>query len=1123
MPPPDPNPFVFHDPAGRRWSRMQRVAAFGVLVVFIALLVFVEALFVTPELRLPPSVRQLKGQLRAIQEQMKSSGDSLDWQRYLKSDAGMERAIKLRERLQASAAEPKKAAAGGTGEVRAAFYADWDPYSLESLEKHAGSLTHVCAEWAVLADASGEFTVSESASLQKVIASRGLVFMPILSNLTQRDWTPEGVEGLAMGAAPKRAAFVKKLVEALEKSNAGGVLLEWEQLDPAYRNELTALVEEIAKALRSVGKEVWLTVPMGIQIDVFDITRLSASVSRFVAVLHDESSRDESPGPIASQDWFEGWLEVIQGYGNPQQWIASIGVYGYDWTAGAKEAEEISFRDAMSRASYAGIKKVEIAAPSFNPIFSYEEPGGSHTVSFLDAITFLNQLRAVRDGELGGIAIQRLGSEDPQMWDVLALRDVNLLDTRAVESLSILRTGDNVANVGRGEMVTVDDTRDDGARTLNLNTDGRVSAVYTNFPTYPSVFHEGAADPHLVTLTFDDGPDPEWTPKILDILRAYQVKAAFFVVGKQAEDHPELIREIIEEGHEIGNHTYTHSNLGELSSNQITIELNATQRLLESITGRSTTLFRPPYQADSRPTNVKELTPLKLVQDDLGYLIVLENIDPEDWAKPGADEILRRIKEQREEGNIILLHDAGGDRRQTVEALPKIIDYLRARGDEIVPLSDLLHIPRDELMPKVQASEQKVVRIVTGVGFSIWHRVEQFVWAFMICATGLVVLRAGVIAWLAFRHHRHPFQDVPDFCPPVSIVIAAYNEEKVIERTLRSVLDTDYKGGLEVVVVDDGSTDKTAELVERMARVDQRVRLSCQPNGGKSVALRRGVSEARSEILVFLDADTHFDRRTLDALVAPLADEAVGAVSGHAEVGNLRTFLARCQALEYTCGFNLDRRAYAVWNCITVVPGAVSALRRSALEAAGGFSLDTLAEDTDLTLSMHKAGYRIAYAHNALAYTEAPETLATLAKQRFRWAFGTLQCLWKHRDLVFNSKFGALGWFALPSIWFCQIFLVALMPVVDAMLLFSLFTGGAGTLMGTFFAAFLAMDLALAALACYMDKKPIWEAWRILPMRMIYRPLLSWVVWRSLLEAAKGAWVSWGKLERTASVEVQAS
>jgi cellulose synthase/poly-beta-1,6-N-acetylglucosamine synthase-like glycosyltransferase/peptidoglycan/xylan/chitin deacetylase (PgdA/CDA1 family) len=807
-------------------------------------------------------------------------------------------------------------------------------------------------------------------------------------------------------------------------------------------------------------------------------------------------------------------LEVCFQNAPPEKWIAMIGTYGYDWTAGKKEAELISFRDAMTRASYAGLPKLVSSAPDYNPSFSYQEPQAAHSVSFLDASTFMNQLHAVHEAKFGGVAIFQLGDEDPQIWDVLAAETP---DAALLKRLSTLRSSDSVTNVGQGEMVTVDDSRDDGHRVISPGADGRYEAVYDDFPTYPVVYHEGAGDERAVTLTFDDGPDPKWTPAILDILKRYQVKAAFFMVGAQAERYPGLVRRILKEGHEIGNHSYTHANLSEITPRQIGIELNATQWLIEGITGRSTTLFRPPYNADSRPTRVAELAPLKQVQDDLGYLIVLENIDPEDWAKPGADQIVQRIKEQRSRGNIVLLHDAGGDRSQTVEALPRIIEYLQTRGDRLVPLSVLLQIPRDELMPPVNHGETWAL-LVTGVGFTIWRHVERALWAFMIAATAIVVLRGILIAVLAARHRLQRLS-VSAFHPPVSVIIAAYNEAKVIENTLRSVLNTDYPGPIELVVVDDGSTDETAATIAAIAAEEPRIRFQTQSNGGKSAALRVAVALASHEILVFLDADTCFEPGTISNLVAPLADEEVGAVSGHAKVGNQRTFIARCQALEYACGFNLDRRAYATWNCITVAPGAVSALRREALQEAGGFSHDTLAEDTDLTLSLHRHGYRVAYAHQAIAWTEAPETVPTLVKQRFRWAFGTLQCLWKHRDLLLNPAYPALGWFALPSIWFCQVLLVALTPLVDLMLLFSLLTGGAAA-MGGFFATFLAMDLLLALVACVMDDEPLWTAWRILPMRIIYRPLLSWVVWRSIIKAAKGALVHWGKLERTASVEV---
>lgn len=1099
------------------------VGVFVAILLFVALTGFVQSLFVTPQLQLPESVRKLKGQLRATQTEAASQPKAISWERFIKGGK-KDSALKISGPLAAPTPTPTprpipKPRSQFADGIRVAFYAEWDADALRSLNEHAAQITHLCLDWGTMVDGTGKIAFQDISRVQRIAANNGIILMPTLTNLTGQQWQPEAVEGVANGPIERRNAFIIRLLNAVQEAKVGGVVIDWQQVNPIYRGNLATLIEQIAAALHSIDKQLWFTVPMNEEINTFDVGRLTGTVDRFVAKLCDETSTTEPAGPIASKDWFEGWLKVIEEYGYPERWIAVLGAYGYDWCEGKRRGEEISFRDAMSRASFAGVKSVDGGAPNFNPIFSYQEPGGNHTVCFLDAITFLNQLRAVRAMGLGGVAIDRLGQEDPQIWDVLGLRDIAHPDANAIDRLKKMRASDAVANVGQGEVVTVDETRDDGVREIK-QTDGYYVPVYTSdFPTFPSVFHEGAGDEHAVVLTFDDGPDPKWTPKILDILKERKVKAVFFVLGSQAENYPDLIARILDEGHEIGNHTYTHRNLAEASAQQIRLELNATQRLLEGLTGRSTILFRPPYNADSNPARLKELLPLKQVQDDLGYLIVLENIDPEDWDRPGAETIVERIKEQRDMGSIILLHDAGGNRAQTVEALPKIIDYLEGRGDKIVTLSELLHIPRDDLMPYVRKGQQPYVRMIASAGFALWHRMEQSLWAFMITATGLVVLRGLIITWLAARHHRNS-PNSGDFAPPVSVVIAAYNESKVIRSTICSVLDTAYRGELELIVVDDGSKDDTASIVEQMAAEDPRIQFRTQPNGGKSVALRTAMALVRHEIIVFLDADTHFERGTIGALVQPLTDESIGAVSGHAKVGNLRSFIARCQGLEYTCGFNLDRRAYSVWNCITVAPGAVSALRRSALEAAGGFSLDTLAEDTDLTLCMHRAGYRIGYAHNAVAWTEAPETLRTLAKQRFRWAFGTLQCLWKHADMVFNPEFKALGWFALPSVWFCQIVLVAITPMVDVLLIFSIVMGNAAA-MGVFFLTFLAMDMLLAVVACLMDDEPVSKAWRIIPMRLIYRPLLSWVVWLAIIKACKGAWVTWGKLERTASVKVK--
>jgi peptidoglycan/xylan/chitin deacetylase (PgdA/CDA1 family) len=396
-------------------------------------------------------------------------------------------------------------------------------------------------------------------------------------------------------------------------------------------------------------------------------------------------------------------------------------------------------------------QKTEVAPPSYNGQYQYYEPGGEHTVSFLDAISFYNDVRTVRAAEFGGIGIVRLGTEDPQIWDVLEIKGQP--SPRELKALGTLKASDTITNVGRGEIVTVDAERDDGARIVTVDSSGLLRANYTDFATYPILYHQGAGGEHQVAITFDDGPSPEWTPKILDILRARGVKAAFFLLGKNCEDYPGLVQRIVAEGHEIGNHTYSHRNLAVMSEWQMELELTATQRLIESITGRSTTLFRPPYNADSNPTDIAELAPLRLAQEQLGYTVVLEKIDPQDWSRPGTEEIIQRVKDLRGEGNIILLHDAGGDRSETVAALPRIIDYLQTRGDRIVSLSELLGMTRDELMPPVDTTRQPIERFVAGTGFRTMHGINAIFWAFMIFSTGLVIARTLLVAWLAHRHY----------------------------------------------------------------------------------------------------------------------------------------------------------------------------------------------------------------------------------------------------------------------------------------------------------------------------------------------------------------------------------
>jgi cellulose synthase/poly-beta-1,6-N-acetylglucosamine synthase-like glycosyltransferase/peptidoglycan/xylan/chitin deacetylase (PgdA/CDA1 family) len=1086
--------FVFHDAGGGRWQRFKVLACVGAFLGAAALALFLQALFVPPKVHSPKQLKDLKSQVRASENLTP-----------IPAKSGSDRV--LSRLLGGEKPAPDQKPPPSPNDVRAAFFSGWDAAALRSLDRHQALLTHVFPEWLTFTDIAAGPVEDPDAAMDCLPSS--LRILPVLSNLDGSQRAPEGIEFLMYAGKEERQRFISQLAGKLESVKAAGVLLDWEEVDAGADNELSGLVAEIADGLRARGLETWVGVTMDAGFSAWDFERLSPHVARFVALIHDENGATDPAGPIASQDWFDGWAEVISHCGPPEQWIASLGCHACDWAEGNPPGEQISFADAMSRAGNAGCRRVRSAAPAFNGSFSYFHEGKAHDVWFLDAASFANEWNAVRAYGFGGIAVNRLGLEDPAIWTVIGSGTT----AKAGDFPSNMPGGDAITSMGAGEVVSLDPTVGDGRRTFSADAEGRISCDYAVTPAHPTLFRLGGGSPRSVAITFDDGPDPDWTPAILDILKERGVKAAFFVVGREAERYPEIVERIVAEGHEIGNHSYTHANLAELPDALVRLELNSNQRLIESLTGHTTTLFRPPYNADSRPTNMDEIAPIA-VAESLGYLTVLENIDPKDWQEPDPDELLRRAKAARGNGNILLLHDGGGDRSPTVAALPAILDWLDERGDRVVSIGGLLGIDESKIMPPVVA--EGMHGIASGVGFQLLHMAQESLHAFLVLGTLLVLARTILVVVLA-HIHRPPTPSPARPRPHVSVLIPAFNEEKVIEKTVRSLLASDYDGPMEIVVVDDGSSDATADVVRGIG--DPRVRLVLQPNAGKARALQNGADSTTSDILVFVDADTQFEKDAIRQLVDSFSDARIGAVSGHARVGNLKTFLARCQDLEYVSGFNLDRRAYAAWNCITVAPGAISAVRRAALVAAGGFSTDTLAEDTDLTLAIHKAGYRIEYQPRAIAHTEAPETFAALARQRFRWAYGTMQCAWKHRDIVFKPRYKALGWFSLPGIWFFQVALVAFSPFIDLLFLQSLLLGHADDVL-PYFLVFLLCDVILAAAAVRIEGLPLRDALRIIPQRFLYRPLLSYVVWKSILHALRGAWVGWGKLQRTASVSL---
>jgi cellulose synthase/poly-beta-1,6-N-acetylglucosamine synthase-like glycosyltransferase/peptidoglycan/xylan/chitin deacetylase (PgdA/CDA1 family) len=635
-----------------------------------------------------------------------------------------------------------------------------------------------------------------------------------------------------------------------------------------------------------------------------------------------------------------------------------------------------------------------------------------------------------------------------------------------------------------------------------------------------------------IALTFDDGPDPVWTPRILDVLRANHVHATFFVVGEAVIAHPELVRRILEDGNEIGVHTLTHADLGSQPEWRRQLELVGGQQAVIDATGMSASLLRPPYSSENSAVTDDTWT---AIQDAAGqgYLTVLSTLDSEDWQRPGVERIVRNATPSGSSGQILLMHDGGGDRGETVAALERLLPELQGRGFRATTVSaatGLSQSMRPATIPeRAEAGAFAwTVRISDGV-MSVVSWLLLLSGLIMLVRSALVVVVAARHAYTTRRARRAAAVRAPGpvrggasspavVRDPVTVIVPAYNEAAGIEASVRSIAASTHP--VEIIVVDDGSTDDTAGIVERMRLPC--VRLIRQANAGKPAALNTGLAAASFDLVVMVDGDTVFEPETVARLVQPFADPAIGAVSGNTKVANRRGILGRWQHIEYVVGFNLDRRLFDVAECMPTVPGAVGAFRRSALEAVGGVSDDTLAEDTDLTMSLLRGGWRVVYREDARAWTEVPETLRALWRQRYRWCYGTLQSMFKHRGAIAQGgAAGKLGRRGLTYLLILQVLLPLLAPVVDVFALYGLFFLDPVKIIGLWF-AFLLVQTLVAAFAFFLDHESPGPLWTLPLQQVVYRQLMYLVVVQSVFTAFAGRRLRWHRMERYGNLRVPA-
>jgi cellulose synthase/poly-beta-1,6-N-acetylglucosamine synthase-like glycosyltransferase/peptidoglycan/xylan/chitin deacetylase (PgdA/CDA1 family) len=623
-----------------------------------------------------------------------------------------------------------------------------------------------------------------------------------------------------------------------------------------------------------------------------------------------------------------------------------------------------------------------------------------------------------------------------------------------------------------------------------------------------------------ISLTFDDGPHPISTPELLDVLSAERVPATFFVTGNVAVQHPELIQRMAREGHAVGNHTLTHADLNDVSAFRAREELFQTDRILRSLTSQGTSAFRLPY-GGTTTEEVKDNILGILRAQQLGYHPSGYDFETLDWSygagHASADAADIPLPEFDGRNITILMHDGGADNRAAT------VEYVKTR---LIPAARAAAYTF-QTMPQIQPDLRDSTHSITP---SIWdratatlaqliyvwpNRVMRFLFVFALTIVGVIGVSHTAMAIV--RRRRQPRYDANVALLPVSILIAAYNEEKVIRRTLETLLGSTYPF-LELLVVNDGSTDRTAAEVEAMMLRDPRIRLISQPNRGKWAALNNGTAQARGDILVTLDADTIFTPETVANLVRQFAvdpDGRLGAVAGVVRVGNReRNLLTRWQGLEYLTQIGVERSAYAQLGAVPIIPGACAAWRKAAITEVGGYSNATLAEDCDLTLSLHQARWRVSQDDEALAYTEAPDHADALLAQRIRWTFGTLQAIFKHRDMLLRSRYGWLGMAVLPYMVISVVVPIVFLPFIAVMGVLAVQNSG-WAIVGLYFLLFLALHLLIAAVAVILMRER-WANLLMVPIyRVVHEPLRAYLLYTSAYLAIRGVKLGWNKLQRT--------
>ncbi|TDG37233.1 glycosyltransferase [Pedobacter changchengzhani] len=1035
---------------------------------------------------------------------------------------------------------------GDNKRINLAFYVSWagvKEKSISDLRQNISHLDMVATESFFL---NGDSIVDKSDTLAlSVIKKAKKTAIAVVSNYGKSGWDGNAIKRL-LNNMPVQNKAISQMIMLTKKHGYKGINIDFEELNLESDVPFVAFMKNLYTQFHA--ENLLVTQDISPENDDYKPEVLQHYNDYIILMAYDQHTDQSNAGDISHQEWVEEKLDKICSKMDANKVILALACYGYDWPNG-KVGKSITYDDAIINAGhYKSTINFDKASANLN--YKYKDENNiEHQVYFTDAATNFNLIRKADDWDIAGIALWRLGSEDKRLWQFIS-DDLTLgvLQKKPFDlsTISVLKNGTNITYVGNGEILDLVSTPTPGQVTFTLNKSNFTidNQVYNKIPSPYVIKRFGEAD-KKIALTFDDGPDPVYTPQIIDILKKEKVPGCFFVVGIMAEKNMELLRQEYDDGYEIGNHTFFHPDMSAVGPNRVKFELNATRRLIECVTGHSTILFRAPFNADAEPQNESEILPVAQSRKE-NYINIGEFIDPEDW-EPGktADQIYNEVVKQQDNGNILLLHDAGGNREATVAALPRIIKLFRDKGYTFTTVGDLMGKKRIEVMPLAN-SDANGGFIGSGDYFfiSFFYYANIVLNIIFTIAIVLAILRTLFIAYLAIRQkkrsERNAYKLVQNPNDKVSIIIPAYNEEVTVIQTINSLLKTTYPN-FELIFVDDGSKDKTFQMVSEQFGNHPQVKVFKKENGGKASALNYGISKATAEFVICIDADTQLKTDAVTELMRYFYSPKIAAVAGTVKVGNAHNIITKWQSIEYITAQNMDRRAFDLLNTITVVPGAIGAFRKDIVLEVGGFTIDTLAEDCDLTMRILRAGYKVKNCSTAIAYTEAPETVEMLLKQRFRWSFGVMQSFWKNRKTLLNKKYGYFGMVGMPNILIYQIILPLFSPLADLFMLLSLISGifslsainnltltgfsgilslhnGFGQVL-FYYLIFIIVDMFFAAIAFKMENEKYKNLLYLFPQRFFWRQLMYLVLFKSFRKALKGELESWGTLKRTGNVK----